>query len=102
VYNGQLHNVYVINDDDDDDDNNNNNLANLEMGRLLTRSSLSHPEVSLTVSPCFFSLLVCSFLVFSLLQGILFARCNQCLLFPCIFSKTGVVVTSFAISVFVL
>ena len=50
-------------DDDDDDDNNNNNnnsssssssssnISNMQLGNLLTRSSLTRPEVCLMVSP---------------------------------------------------
>ena len=39
-------------------------LAIMELGYLLTHSGLTHLEVSSMVSPCFFCLLVCSFLVF--------------------------------------
>ena len=38
-------------DDDDDDNNNNNNIAVVDLGHFLTRSSLTHPEVSAMVSP---------------------------------------------------
>jgi hypothetical protein len=54
-------------DDDNNNNNNNNNLANMELGHLMTRSSLIHLEVSLMVSLGFFCLLACSILVFSLL-----------------------------------
>jgi hypothetical protein len=37
----------------------------MQLGHLLTCSSLTHPEVCLMVFPGFFCLLVCSFLVFS-------------------------------------
>jgi len=55
-------------DDDDDDDNNdnnnnNNNLYNMGLGHLLTRSGLTLLEVALKVSPGFFWILVCSFLL---------------------------------------
>ena len=61
-------------------------------------------EVSLTVSPCYFCLLVCAFLILlcNLLRGILFKCCNQFLLFSCIFTKTCVMCSSFTISVFIV
>jgi len=45
-------------DDDDDDDNNNNNLAKMQLGHLLTHSSLTRLEVSVMVFPSSFCLLV--------------------------------------------
>jgi len=45
--------------------NNNNNLANMHLGHLLARSGLTRLEVSLMVSPGFFCLSACSYLVFS-------------------------------------
>jgi hypothetical protein len=42
-------------------------LANMELGHLLTRSGLTHLEVSLRVSLGFFCLLVWSFLVFTVM-----------------------------------
>jgi hypothetical protein len=42
-------------------------LANMQFCHLLIRSSLTRPEVSLMVFPGFFYLLVCSFLVFSVI-----------------------------------
>ena len=39
-------------------------LANMQLGHLLNRSGVTHPEVSLMVSPGFFSFLICSILVF--------------------------------------
>ena len=39
-------------------------LANMQLGHLLTCSGFRHLEISLMASPCFFCLLVCSFLVF--------------------------------------
>jgi hypothetical protein len=52
-------------DDDDDDNNNNNHMAFMEMGCLLTCFGLTYLEESLMVSPGFFCLLVCTFLVLS-------------------------------------
>jgi len=40
-------------------------VANMELGNLLARSGLTRLEISLVVSPGFFCLSVCSFLVFS-------------------------------------
>jgi len=80
-------------------------LANMVWGQLLTRSSLTHLEVSLMVTPGFFCLLVGSFffsILGNLFWGILFICCNQCLLYACILSKTGIIFSSFAISVFVV
>jgi hypothetical protein len=42
-------------------------LANMVLGHLLTRSDLTHLAVSLMVSPGFFCLLACRFLVFPLI-----------------------------------
>ena len=72
----------------------------MEWGHLLTHSSLTHPEVSLTVTPGYFYLLVCSFLIIlgNLLRGIMFVRCTQFLPCSCILSKTGVIFSCFAIS----
>jgi len=42
-------------------------LANMQLSHLLTRSGLTHPEVSLMVSPRFFCLSFCSFLVLSVI-----------------------------------
>jgi hypothetical protein len=42
-------------------------LAKMELGHLLTRSSLTHLEVSVLVSPGFFCLIFCSILVFSVI-----------------------------------
>ena len=50
--------------------NNDNNLANMQLDHLLARSGLTRPEVPLMVSPDFFCLLVCRFLVFSVLYSI--------------------------------
>jgi hypothetical protein len=57
-------------------------LANRELGHLLARSNLTHPEVSLAVYPGSFCLLVWSFLLHYLfycnvLQGILVIYCKQ-------------------------
>jgi len=52
-------------DDDDNNNNNNNHMAFMELGRLLTCFGLTYLEDSLMVSPGFFCLLVCTFLVFS-------------------------------------
>jgi hypothetical protein len=83
---------------------NNNHLANPELGRLLARSGLTRLEISLMVSPAFFSLLVCCFfsIVTNLLRGSLFTCCNQYLLYSCVLSKTGAIFSPFAVSVFVL
>ena len=53
-------------------------LANMGLGPLLTRSSLTCLEVSSMVFPGFYCLLVCSFfsILGNLLQGILFKCCN--------------------------
>jgi hypothetical protein len=42
----------------------------MQLGHLLDRSGLTHPEVPLMVSPDFFYTLVCRFLVFSVLCSI--------------------------------
>ena len=62
-------------------------LAKMELGHLLTRSSLTRLEVSLMISPGFIYILVCSFFIIlcNLLQGNLFTCCNQFLLYACIF-----------------
>lgn len=56
----------------------NHHLVNMQLGALLTRSSLTRPEVSSVVFPGFFCLLICSFfsILSNLLQGILFKCCN--------------------------
>ena len=75
----------------------------MHFGHLLTRSGLTRLKVSLMVSPGSFCLLVCSFLILSSViyyWGILFVCCNQFLLYPCILSKTGVILVIFAISLF--
>ena len=57
-----------INDDDDDDDNNNNNnVSIMDLGHLLNRSGRTRLTVSVMVSPGFCCLLVCSFLVLSVI-----------------------------------
>jgi len=77
-------------------------LANMQLGHPLTRSVLTRPEVCLMVSPgpsAFWS----SFLVFSVncYWGILFTRSNQFRMYSYILSKTWVMFSSSAISVFV-
>jgi hypothetical protein len=53
--------------------------ANQELGHLLTCSGLTHPEISLMVSPDSFCCSVCSFFIIlgNLFQGILLTCCNQ-------------------------
>jgi len=67
-------------------------LATKKLGHMLTWSVPTHPGVSLMVSPRFFCLLVCSFVIILiyLLRGILFVYFNQFLLYSCILSKTNV------------
>ena len=79
-------------------------LAIMQLGHPLTHSFLTHPEVSLIVSPGFIYLLVySSFIILSnLLQGVLFTGHKKFVLYSCILSKTAVTFCSFAISVIVL
>jgi len=82
---------------------NHHHLAHMEFSHLLTHSSLTHLEVYLIVSPGFFYLLVCIFLLFSVIcYGAFALYVATNLLYSCILSKTGVIFSSFAISVFVL
>ena len=55
-----------------------NHLSNTQFCHLLTSSSLARPEVPLTVSPVSFYLLICSFLVFSLI----YCGASVCMLQP--------------------
>jgi hypothetical protein len=57
-------------------------LAIMDLGHLLIRSGLTHPEVSLTLYPGSFCILVCGFFIIlvNLLHGILFTCCIQFLL----------------------
>ena len=78
-------------------------LANMDLGHMLTYSGLTHLEVSLTVFPGFFCLLVCSCLISkgNLSRDILFMCRNHFFLYSCILSKTGVIFISHVISVLV-
>jgi hypothetical protein len=81
-------------------------LANRDLGHLLTRSALTHPEVLLTVCPgpfCFFWCMCFLYYLFYCngLRGILFIHCKQIFLLARILSTTGIIFNSFEISVFV-
>ena len=55
-------------------------LANMESGHPLTCSGLTHLEVSLMVSPGFFCLLACSFLIFDYRTVCIYAaKCFFCI-----------------------
>ena len=76
----------------------------MQLGHLLTRSCLTHPEVSLTVYHDIFCQFGnhCFITLGNLLRGILFTCCIQFLLYSCSLSKIGVVFNPFVICVFVL
>ena len=76
--------------------------AKAQLGHLVTRSGLTLPDVSVTISPGPVCLLVCSsFIILSnLLQCVLFTGCNRFLLYSCTLSKTWVIFSPFGISVF--
>jgi hypothetical protein len=81
-------------------------LADMVWGHLLTRSDLTHLEVFLMVTPGFFCLLVYSFfiLVFPVIyfgESCLYVATNAFCM-PVFSQKTGVIFSSFAISVFVV
>ena len=56
--------IYTYININNNNNNNNNLLTNMNLGHLLTHSSLTHLVVSLMVSPGFFCLLAYRFLVF--------------------------------------
>ena len=69
---------------------NHHHLANMDLGHLLARSSLTHLK-SLQWSPLVPYALwpVVFVIIFNLLRCILFTCCNQFLLYSCICSKLG-------------
>jgi len=72
----------------------------MELCHFLTRYCPTRLEVSLMVYSACWSVIF--YYLGNLLRGILFVCYNQFLLYSCNFSKTGVVFSSFVISMFVL